>query len=59
MGFPGGSEGKASARNAGDLGSSVLEWDAISFPRDPTPVHLPRKFHEWRSHGVTESDTTE
>ena len=66
-GFPGGSEGKESACNAGDLGSipgsgrspeEGNEWH-------PTPVLLPGKSHEQRSlvgcspWGRTESDTTE
>ena len=59
--FPGGSDGKASACNAGDLGSilgSGREWL-------PTPVLLPGKFHGWRSlvgyspWDRKESDTTE
>ena len=64
--FPGGSDGKASAYSAGDLGlipgsgrsSGVGKWQ-------PTPVLLPGKFHGWRSvvgyspRGRKESDTTE
>ena len=59
LGFPGGSDGKASACNAGDPGSIPgLEWQ-------PTPVLLPGKFHGQRSlvdyspWGRKESDTTE
>ena len=64
--FPGGSDGKASAYSAGDLGlipgsgksSGVGKWQ-------PTPVLLPGKFHGRRSvvgyspRGRKESDTTE
>ena len=62
--FPGGSDGKASARNAGDwgsipgLGRSVGEGNG-------TPVLLPRKFRGLRSlvgyspWGHEESDMTE
>ena len=55
--FPGGSEGKASAYNAGDLGSI--------FGLQSTPAFLPGKFHGWRSlvgyipWGCKELDTTE
>ena len=62
--FPGGSDGKASAYNVGDLGSIPG-----SFPWrrkwQPTPVFLPGKSHGWRSlvgyssWGRKESDTTE
>ena len=66
MDFPGGSDGKASAYSAGDLGlipgsgrsSGVGKWQ-------PTPVLLPGKFHGRRSvvgyspWGRKESDTTE
>ena len=44
-GFPGGSEGKASACNAGDPGGKIpwrRKWQ-------PTPVILPGKSHGWRS----------
>ena len=63
MGFPGGSNGKKSAYNLGDLGSipgsgkspGDLDWE-------PTPVFLPGKSHGQRSlevHGVMkESDMT-
>ena len=65
--FPGGLEGKAPARNAGDPGSipgsgrspgEGNEWQ-------PTPVPLPGKSHERRSlvgyspWGLKESDMTE
>ena len=57
--FPGGSDGKESACNAGDLGSGQeypwrREWQ-------PIPVFLPGKFHRQRSqasytvHGVVKS----
>ena len=66
MGFPGGSDGKASARDAGDL-----EFDPwvgkIPWRRkwQPTPVFLPRKSHGQRtlvgcsSWDYKESDVTE
>ena len=60
-GFPGGSAGKESARNAGDLGSnpglgrSPGEGNGL-----PTPVFWPGEFHglcsQW---GHTESNTIE
>ena len=61
--FPGGSDGKVSACNAGDPGSSPgsgrwREWQSI-------PALLPGKSHGWRSligyspWGRKESDTTE
>ena len=65
MGFPGGSDSKESASNAGDPGSTTglrrfpwrKEWLSI-------PVFLLREFHErslvdYRSWGCKESDTTE
>ena len=62
LGFPGGSEVKASASNAGDLGSipglGRREWL-------PTPVFLPGESHGQRSlagcsaWGPTELDRTE
>ena len=71
MGFPGGSNGKDSACNAGDpglisgLGRSPGEGNS-----KPTPVFLPGEFHGQRSlgrgggragwgsvHGVTKSQT--
>ena len=47
--FPGGSEGKASAYNAGDLGS--IQVGKISWRRkwQPTPVFLPGKSHGQRN----------
>ena len=63
--FPGGSDGKASACNAGDLGFDPLV-EKIPWRRNwlPTPVFLPREFHghplvgcsPW---GHKESDTSE
>ena len=49
-GFPGGSEGKASACNAGDL-SSIPGWGRFPWRRkwQPTSVLLPGKPHGWRS----------
>ena len=63
MGFPGGSDGKESACNAGDQGS-ILGWGKIPWRRkwQNTPVFLPRKSYGWRSlavHGIAESDMTE
>ena len=50
MGFPGGSDSKESACNAGDLGPTP---GSGRFPRrrkwQPTPVFLPGKSHGWRS----------
>ena len=64
--FPGGSNGKASARNAGDLGSipgsGIFSWRR---KWQPTPVLLPGKFHGQRSlvgyspRDYKESDMTE
>ena len=50
LGFPGGSEGKASARNAGAPGS-IPGVGKIPWRRkwQPTPVFLPGKFHGQRS----------
>ena len=48
--LPGGSDGKASALNAGDLGS--IPWvGKIAWRREwlPTPVFLPGEFHGQRS----------
>ena len=66
VGFPGGSEGKASACNAGDLGL-IPGWGRFPWRRQwqPTPVFLPGKPHGWRSlvgyspWSHKESDTTE
>ena len=64
LGFPGGSDSKESACNAGDQGRWVgkmpqrREWQ-------PTPVFLPEEFHGQRSlvkyspWGCKELDTTE
>ena len=50
QGFPGGSDGKESAFNAGDLGS-IPGIGKIPWRRkwQPTLVLLPGKFHGWRS----------
>ena len=64
-GFPGGSDGKASAHNAGDPGSIPRLGRSPRRKWQPTPVRLPRKFHRWRSlvgyspWGRKESDMTE
>ena len=68
--FPGGSDGKESACNAGHLGLIPGEGRKIPFRREwlPSPVFLPGEFHAQRHlvgysprvrHRVTESDTTE
>ena len=61
LGFPGGSAGKESACNVGDLGlipglgRSLWEGNWL-----PTPVFWPGEFHELYSpQGCKESDTTE
>ena len=63
--FPGGSDGKVSAYNAGDPGS-IPGWGKILWRRkwQPTPVLLPGKSHErspvgYSPWGLTKSDTTE
>ena len=62
MDFPGGSDGKESAFNAGDLG---LIPGLGRSPGEGTPVFLPGEFHgqgslvSCRLWGRTESDTTE
>ena len=66
LGFPGGSEVKASACKAGDPGSIP---GSGRYPGEgkwqPTPVFLPGESHGWRSlvgyspRGRKESDTTE
>ena len=61
MGFPGGSAGKESACNAGDLvlipGLGRFSWRR---ERLPTPVFWPEEFHRLYSPwGHKESDTTE
>ena len=66
MGFPGGSDGKESSWNAGDLGS-ITESGRFPQRREwlPTPVFLPGEFHGQRSllgyspWGHWELDTTE
>ena len=65
-GFPGGSEGKASAWNVGDLGSFPGSGRSPGEGNwQPTPVLLPGKSHGWRSvigyspWGHKESDMTE
>ena len=65
-GFPVGSEGKVSACNAGDPGSIPGSGRSLGEGKgQPTPVHLPGKFHGWRSlvgyspWGREESDRTE
>ena len=64
MGFPGGSDGKASACNAGDPGS-ITGWGRFPGEVQPTPVLLPGKSQGWKSlvgyssWGYKESDMTE
>ena len=54
MGFPGGSEGKASARNAGDPGSIPgLGRSPGEGHGNPTPVFLPGEFHGQRGLAAT------
>ena len=63
QGHPGGSDGKESACNAGDLGS--IPGSGREKGMAPTPVFLPRESQGWRSpvgcclRGRTELDTTE
>ena len=65
-GFPGGSDSKESACNAGDPGS-IPEWGRPPWRREwpSTPVFLPREFHGQRSlvgyspWGCKESDMIE
>ena len=71
FGFPGGSDGKASACNVGapslipGLGRSPGEGNGNPLQDSRTPVLLPRKFHGWRTlvgyslWDRKESDTTE
>ena len=65
MGFPGGSEGKASAYNVGDLGSIPGLGRPLEKEMATTPALLPGKSHGWRSlvsyspWGSKELDTTE
>ena len=65
LGFPGGSDGKESACNAGDSGlipGGKIPWRKV---RQPTPVFLPGESHGQRStagyspQGRQESDMTE
>ena len=64
--FPGGSDGKVSAYNAGDMGSDPgLKRSPGEGNGQPTPVLLPGKSHGWRSlvgyspWSLKESDMTE
>ena len=61
LGFPGGSAGKESACNAGDLGSSPgLGRSPGQGERLPTPIFWPGEFHGLYSPwGHKELDTTE
>ena len=66
LGFPGGSEVKASASNVGDLGSIPgLGRSPGEGKWQPTSVFLPGESHGWRSlvgyspWGGKESETTE
>ena len=58
MGFPGGSAGKESTCNVGDLGS-IPELGRSPWRREwlPTPVFWPREFHGLYSYGVAKSQT--
>ena len=65
LGFPGGSEVKASARNEGDLGS-IPRLGRRRRKWQPTPISLPGESHGQRSlggyispRGHKKSDTTE
>ena len=49
LGFPGGSDGKASAYNVGDRIWSLGWEDPLEKKWQPTPVLLPGKSHGWRS----------
>ena len=63
--FPHGSDGKESARNAGDLGSILVGKIPWSRKWQPTPVFLPGEFHGQSSlvgynpWGLKELDTTD
>ena len=65
FGFPGGSDSKASACNAGDLGSVPGSGISLEKEMASTPALLPGKSHGRRSligyspWGHKESDTTE
>ena len=43
--FPGGSDDKESARNAGDPGRTLDQEDRLEKGWRPTPVFLPGEFH--------------
>ena len=45
LGFPGGSDGKESVCNAGDLVQSLSWEDPLEKGRLPTPVFWPGEFH--------------
>ena len=65
MGFPCGSKGKESARNAGDLTSMPGLEVPMEKKMQPTPVFLPGKSHglrslaDYRPWGRKELDTTD
>ena len=65
LGFPGGSDGKESACNAGDLDSIPGREGPLEKEWLPTPVFLPGEFHRqkslagYRPWGCKELDTTE
>ena len=65
MGFPGGSDGKESARNAGDLGwisgSARPPAEGNGYPLQYSCLENPMDRGSWRptAHGVTESGMTE
>ena len=61
LGFPGGSTGKESARNTGDLGLIPgLGRSPEEGERLPTPVFLPGEFQgPYSPWGSKESDTTQ
>ena len=65
LSFPGGSDGKESAHNVGDLGS-IPGWGRSPGNRNGNPLqcsclHNPMDRGAWQAtvHGITESDTTE
>ena len=49
QGFPGGSDGKESACNAGDLGLIPESRRSLGEEWQPTPVFLPGEFHGQRN----------
>ena len=58
--FPGGSAGKESACNAGDLGLIPGLGRSLGEGKVPTPVFWPGEFHgPYSPWGCKESDTTE